>query len=97
MGPPLAAGIAAVAAVVGLLIARYVATRRGAAFRDRRVWLIGAPMLFSGLGFIVVGAFVWSSVPVAGVLLGGWGVTELAMTAVMLPRFRRSDRPKQER
>jgi hypothetical protein len=97
VGPPLAAGIAAAAAVVGLLIARYVATRRRAAFRDRRVWLIGAPMLFSGLGFIVVGASVWSNVPVAGVLLGGWGVTELAMTAVVLQRFRRPDRPRQER
>ena len=97
MGPPLAAGIAAIAAALGLLIARYASTRGGTAFRDRRVWLVGLPMLFSGVGFIVVGVIVLSTIPIAGVLLGGWGLIEIALVAIMLPRFRRSDRPRQER
>jgi hypothetical protein len=97
VGPPLAAGIAAIAAVLGLLIARYAATHGGTAFRDRRAWLVSAPMLFSGIGFIVVGAIVLPTIPIAGVLIGGWGFVEIAMVAIMLPRFRRSDRPKPER
>jgi hypothetical protein len=97
VGPPLAAGIAAIAAAVGLLFARHAATHGGAAFRDRRVWLVGAPMVFSAIGFIVVGAIVFTAVPIAGVLIAGWGVVEIAMVAIMLPRFRRAQRPKQGR
>lgn len=94
MGPPLAAGIAALAAALGLLIARYAATHTGTAFRDRRAWLVGAPMVFSGVGFIVVGAIMFPGIPIAGVLIAGWGLIEIAMAAIMLPRFRRSGRPK---
>jgi hypothetical protein len=97
VGPPLAAGIAAIAAALGLLTARYAATRDGAAFRDRRVWLVGAPMLFSAIGFIVVGAFVLPTIPIAGALIAGWGVVEIAMVAIMLPRFRRPARSKPDR
>ena len=89
MGPSLAAGIAAIAAVVGLLVARYAATHRGTVFRERRLWLVGAPLLFSALGFLVVGAFALSSVPVVAVALGIWGVVELILTAVMLAPRRR--------
>jgi hypothetical protein len=94
VGPPLAAGIATLAAAVGLLVAWYTATHRGTAFRERRDWLVGAPMVFSGVGFIVVGAIVLPGVPIAGVLIAGWGLVEIAMVAILLARSRRSDRPK---
>ncbi len=94
MGPPVAAGIATLAAAVGLLVAWHAATHGGTAFRDRREWLVGGPMVFSGVGFIVVGAIVLPGVPIAGVLIAGWGLIEIAMVAILAMRSRRSDRSK---
>ena len=89
MGPPLAAGIAAIAAALALLTARYVATRRRSAFADRIAWLVCAPMLFSGAVFAVVGLTLVSTVPIAGVLLFGWGAIHLGVVATTLVRMAR--------
>lgn len=90
MGPPLAAGIAAIAAALALLTARYVATRRGAVFTDRIAWLVCAPMLFSGAVFVVVGITLLPTVPVAGLVLFGWGAIHVGIVAVTLARMSRT-------
>ncbi|HEX7471498.1 MAG TPA: hypothetical protein VF323_00315 [Candidatus Limnocylindrales bacterium] len=90
MGPPLAAGIAAIAAALALLTARYVATRRGTVFTDRIAWLVCAPMLFSGAVFVVVGLTLLPTVLVAGLVLFGWGAIHLGIVAVTLARMSRT-------
>ena len=90
MGPPLAAAIAALAAALGLLIARQVAAPRNAVVRARLTWLLCVPMLFSGIGILFVALALLPTVTLAGLLLLGWGATHLAIVAVTLTRLARA-------
>ena len=87
MGPPLAAGIAAIAAAIGLLIARYLVSHRRSVSDDRVRWFVCAPMLFSGIGILIVAIVILPTVPVAGLLLLGWAFVHLGIVAVTLIRM----------